>query len=126
MGEHVIGWKLDEGERRVLLLELPPTYPDVVADHVTLKTSQPAATPPPPDTAGEIIGVADDGAGVQAMVVRIDGSADRPGGGVYHITWSLDKAAGRTAKQSNDVLAELGWTPLETPKPVALKGARLS
>jgi hypothetical protein len=124
MGETVIGWSLDRDERRVLLGTMPPRYPDPDADHVTLKTRVEADAPPPTDVVGEIVGVADDGAGVQAMVVAIDGATDRPGGGTYHITWSLDKAAGRQARESNAVIAEHGWTPLETPKPVTLTGAR--
>ena len=48
-----------------------------------------------------------------AMVVRIGGTTDRQGGGTYHITWSLDREAGRRAKESNDVIAELGWSPEE-------------
>jgi hypothetical protein len=124
MTRTVIGWKLDAGERADLLAAHRPAYPDVVADHVTLKSGVAADARPPPDQRGEIVGVTDDGAGVQAMVVRIDGSTDRPGGGTFHITWSLDKARGRQARQSNDVLAAQGWTPLETPRPVTLTGAR--
>jgi hypothetical protein len=124
MTDHVIGWRLDRGERAVLLATMAPRYPDAVADHVTLKTRVEAQAAPPKDVVGEIVGVADDGTGVQALVVAIDGTTDRPGGGTYHITWSLDKAAGREARQSNDVIAERGWTPLETPRPVTLTGAR--
>jgi hypothetical protein len=120
----VIGWKLDKEQRQRLLAELPPAYRDVVADHVTLVSGVDRNASPPADKVAEIIGVADDGAGVQAMVVRIDGATDRPGGGTYHITWSLDKARGRQAKQSNDVIASQGWTPLKAPKPVSLLGAR--
>ena len=47
---------------------------------------------PPKDTSAEVIGQVDDGAGVQAFVVRIDGTTDRPDGRTYHITWSIDHA----------------------------------
>ena len=124
MAKHVTGWKLDEAERQKLLAQLPPRYPHVVADHVTLKTGVQPDTIPPADIGGEIVGEADDGAGVQAMVIRIDGATDRPGGGTFHITWSLDKDAGRKAKESNDVIAAQGWTPLQSPKTVTLIGAR--
>lgn len=56
------------------------------------------------------------------MVVAISGTTDRPGGGTYHITWSL--AAGREAKESNDVIAGLGWDRLERPLAVTLAPAR--
>ncbi len=55
-----------------------------------------------------MVGVADDGAGVQALVVEIGGSTRRPDGSAFHIAWSL--GAGRKAAESNDVIRERGWT----------------
>jgi hypothetical protein len=55
------------------------------------------------------------------MVVEIDGTTDRPGGGTYHITWSL--ADGRKAKESNDVLAAKGWQRLDEAIAVKLDPA---
>ncbi|MDB5417406.1 MAG: hypothetical protein JWP50_825 [Phenylobacterium sp.] len=104
-----VGWGLDPDEREALLKRFAPRYPNVVADHVTLKFGERAA-PLPTETVGEIIGEADDGAGVQAMVVRIGATTERPDGATYHITWSL--APGRQAKESNDVIARLGWRDL--------------
>jgi hypothetical protein len=75
----------------------------------------------PGETAGEIVGRADDGDGVEAMVVTIAGTTERPGGGTYHITWSL--ARGRKAKESNDVIAARGWTQLDSPIPITLQPA---
>lgn len=121
MGEHVIGWKLDPAKREALLATLPAQYGQVVADHVTLRSRVEADTPPPPPVRCRIIGAADDGQGVQAMVVEIDGQTDRPGGGTFHITWSL--AEGRRAVESNDVIAEHGWSLLE-PQDVQLTPAR--
>ncbi|MDB5495087.1 MAG: hypothetical protein JWP86_2424 [Phenylobacterium sp.] len=104
-----VGWSLDPDEREALLKRFAPRYPNVVADHVTLKFGDRAAALPT-ETAGEIVGEADDGAGVQAMVVRIGGTTERPDGSTYHITWSL--APGRQAKESNDVIARVGWRDL--------------
>ena len=112
-----VGWAVDEAERAALLARFPPRYPEVVADHVTLKLGKTPRLPTP--TIGEIVGEADDGRGVQAMVVRIDGTTDRPDGSTYHMTWSL--GPGREAKESNDVLKTLGWRPLPQPVPVRLK-----
>jgi hypothetical protein len=123
-GRHVIGWAVDAGERAALLARLAPVYPDVVANHVTLRAKVARDTPLPPAVACEIVGEADDGAGVQAMVVRIDGTTDRPDGSTFHITWSLDKAGGRRARESNDVIAERGWKPLPAPIPVTVRPAR--
>jgi hypothetical protein len=71
---------------------------------------------------GEIVGRADDGKGVEAMVVSIADTTARPDGSTYHITWSL--AHGREAVESNDVIATCGWTPLDLPMPVRLRPAR--
>lgn len=121
-GDGVIGWKLRGEQRAELLSTLPPRYPEAVADHVTLKSKAAAKAALPDEKEGEIVGRADDGAGVEAMVVRIGGTTDRPDGSTYHITWSL--ADGRRAKESNDVIAALGWILLDPPVPVALVPAR--
>ena len=71
-------------------------------------------------------GRADDGDGVEAMVVEIDGTTDRPDGSTYHITWSLDRAKGRRAGESNDVIRDLGWTSFADPVDVSVIPARFS
>jgi hypothetical protein len=112
------GWLLDPENRARLLERFPPRYAEVVAHHVTQKFGDSAAAPPT-ETAGEVVGEADDGAGVQALVVRIAGSTDRPDGSTYHITWSL--APGRKAKESNAVIAKRGFTWLAQPLPIRLQ-----
>ncbi|HEX6858967.1 MAG TPA: hypothetical protein VF138_02035 [Caulobacteraceae bacterium] len=106
----VIGWLVDEAERPGLLARFSPVYDKTIAHHVTLQSGLPDDAPPPPNVRCEIVGEADDGKGVQAMVVEIDGTTDRPDGSTYHITWSL--ADGRQARESNDVIAAHGWTPV--------------
>ncbi|HET7817106.1 MAG TPA: hypothetical protein VFK58_05965 [Sphingomicrobium sp.] len=117
----VIGWLLDEGDREKLLRQFPPRYEKTVAHHVTLKTDA-EKDPLPPQVKAEVVGRTDDGKGVEAMVVTIDGTADRPDGSTYHITWSL--ADGRRARESNDVLKERGWEELDHPIPVRLEPGR--
>ena len=121
-GDIVIGWKLDRDQRKELLQQFPPRYSEPVADHVTLAARVRRDAELPSETEGEIIGRADDGKGVEAMVVRIAGTTDRPDGSTYHITWSLEP--GRRAKESNDVIRECGWEEIELPMPVILKPAR--
>jgi hypothetical protein len=118
-GEDVLGWKLDRAQRSELLSRFPARYAQAVADHVTLKSRVGKTSSLPPEANGTIVGRSDDGRGVEAMVVRIGGSTDRPGGGTYHITWSL--AEGRDAKESNDVIAARGWEPVEPPTEVRLQ-----
>jgi hypothetical protein len=121
-GHQVIGWKVEEISRRELLQLFPPSYANIVADHVTLKAKVAADAALPGEVAGEIIGRADDGQGVEAMIVRLDGGTDRPDGSTYHITWSL--GPGRRAVESNDVIRDRGWEPLDLPQSVALIPAR--
>lgn len=106
----VIGWLLDPGVRQDLLQRIAPAYGEVVAHHVTLKSGAAPGEQAPEADAPQVVGLADDGEGVQALVVSIGGTPDRPGGGTYHITWSL--GPGRRAVESNDVIAARGWSPL--------------
>ena len=117
--ETVTGWKLGRGERETLLRDHPPHYAEAVADHVTLEVG---GSKLPPEVHAAIVGRADDGGGVEAMVVTIDGTSDRPDGSTYHITWSL--GPGRRAVESNEVIREHGWEPFDDPIPVTLTPAR--
>ncbi len=123
MGSYVTGWKLRrDGERDRLLERFPPKYERTIADHVTLRADASADAPLPRQVEARIVGRADDGDSLQCMVVEIDGSTDRPDGSTYHITWSL--GADRKAKESNDVLRERGWHPLDRPIPITLEPAK--
>ena len=119
MSGHVTGWKLGRGEREALLRNHPPRYDEAVADHVTLEVG---GKDLPGEVRAKIVGRTDDGKGVEAMVVTIDGTTDRPDGSTYHITWSL--GPGRRAKESNDVLRDHGWVPVAIPISVTLTPAR--
>ncbi len=120
----VLGWKLDRIQRAELLQRFPASYPDVIADHVTLRSGVSKADPLPSPVEAEIVGQVDDGAGLQALVVAVDGTTGRPDGSIYHITWSLDRSRGRKPVESNRVLAERGWHPLVRAVPVKLEPAR--
>jgi hypothetical protein len=117
------GWLLDPKTREMLLARYPPTYPNVVAHHVTLSSGIASDAGIPEYTRGKIIGRVDDGNGVEAMIVEIGGTTDRPGGGTYHITWSLDRAANREARESNDAIARLGWQPVSEAHEIELMPA---
>jgi hypothetical protein len=121
-GDTVVGWKLDRARRAELRKLFEPKYRNVVADHVTLVSRVAEETPLPDEVTAEIVGRIDDGQGVEALVVAIGGSTDRPGGGTYHITWSLGPR--RKARESNDVLANGPWQPLREAIPLTLIPAR--
>lgn len=115
-----VGWALPEAERAALLAAIPARYPDVIAHHVTLKFGVTEDYPLPVATNGRIVGIADDDKGLQAVVVAIDGTTDRPDGSTYHITWSLDRAAGYKAVQSNTLIREGGWSKISVPIDIEL------
>lgn len=123
MEKRTIGWLLDEADRATLLARFPPAWPDVIAHHVTLASA--SSDPLPAAIAGEVVGQVNDGEGLQALVVAIHGTTDRPDDSTYHITWSLDKARGRRAIESNEVLREQGWDRLDTPIPIRLTPSEL-
>ena len=118
----VTGWKLGASDREMLLRQFPPRYENVVADHVTLRVGATGETPLPPKPVAEVVGRADDGVGLECLVVSIDGTTDRPDGSTYHITWSLGPT--RKARESNDVLRDKGWDYLERPFAIDLEPAR--
>jgi hypothetical protein len=117
----VIGWLLAEDDRKKLLEQFPPKFEKTVAHHVTLRTEA-EKEPLPPEVTAQVVGRTDDEKGVEAMVVAIDGTTDRPDGSIYHITWSLGD--GRRARESNDVLKERGWDELDHPIPIRLQPGR--
>ena len=116
------GWLLHPLERNELLKLHPPRYADVVAHHVTLTSSFEKVDVPAP-TRGTIVAHVDDDKGVEALIVEIAGSTDRPDGGTYHITWSLDRSRNREAKESNDAIEKCSWQRLATPREIELMPA---
>ncbi len=118
----VTGWKLPPQEREQLLERFAPRYENVIADHVTLRVGATPATPLPRKPDARIVGRADDGDSLECLVVELDGTTDRPDGSTYHITWSLGR--GRQARESNDVLRDRGWRPIDAPILVELEPAR--
>jgi len=103
------GWLLPERDRAELLQRFPPVYHDVIAHHITLAMGVHEL---PTATIATVVGMVDDDEGIQALVVAVDGSMERPDGGTYHITWSVDRETfNRKPFHSNEVIAEIGWKP---------------
>ena len=110
-------WELDDAERAALLEQFPPIWPDIYAHHVTCGGSDEICLQDV--ETGRIVGIVDDGNGLQALVVEINGTVHRPDGSLFHITWSLDRSRGRKPVDSNDVLKNLVWDRIDPP--VAIK-----
>lgn len=119
-GAPILGWKIDRADRARLLARFPPRYAQTVADHVTFGRTDKA--PQMPDARhATVIGRADDGEGVEALVVEVCGTSDRWDGSTYHVTWSL--GPGREAVESNQVIAESGWQPVAGAPTIGLARA---
>lgn len=104
---------LDEETRTKLEKRFPPKYPDFIGHHVTVEFGVPKDTEAPeqPSTV-KVVGHADDLNGIEALVVAVNGKTKRPDGSIYHITWSIDRDAGRKPVDSNKVLQK-GYTKVE-------------
>ncbi len=105
-----IAFELDERSRNILLKTFPPKYPEAIGHHITHQFGVPEGTKLPSEPEDvKVIGIADDTIGLEALVVAINGSLSRPDGGLYHITWSLDREQGRKPVHSNNLIKERGY-----------------
>lgn len=114
---------VSDDSRQVLSETFPPKYSTVLGDHITYEFGVAPGTQAPPTAAKvNVIGYVDSGDGIEALVVAIDGSTQRPDGSTYHITWSLDRAK-YSPKDSNKLLRTKKFTlVLSIPISVTPKG----
>jgi len=80
----------DEATRELLAEKFPPKYSKFIGHHVTVEFGVPADAEPPEDAEVKVLGIKDSGDGLEALVVSVGGETQRPDGGTYHITWSLE------------------------------------
>lgn len=101
---------LTPANRAALAARFPPKYDKFVGHHITYEFGAPenAEAPPTPKTI-KVIGYIDSGDGIEALVVSVDGSTDRPDGRTFHITWSLQPEV-YSAKHSNELLKSKRYT----------------
>lgn len=102
----------DESRARILE-RLPPSFPEVIAHHITYRFPDKEA--PPQVMEVRVIGHAkNQDLGIECLVVSLDGVSLRPTGGIYHITLSLDRSLGAKPVHSNRILKS-PWIELDTP-----------
>jgi hypothetical protein len=96
---------LTQQSRNHLKSIFPPKYPDFIGHHVTLKfgVDRKELPAPLPDRVS-VVGYVDDGEGLEALLVALNGNTDRPDGSKYHITWSLDRSLGKKPVDSNAII----------------------
>ena len=97
---------LSPSARAEVLKRFPPKFPDVIAHHVTRQfgVSGNAAYIEPAQV--EVVAYVCDES-LEALVVAVNGTINRPDGKVFHITLSLDKSKGRKPVDSNAVIKDL-------------------
>jgi|SRR5271157_569273 len=88
--EHYTAYVLDDASRNALAERFPPKYPKFIGHHITQEFGVGKDAEVPQPAQAKVIGYADSGDGLEALVVTVGGHADRPDGKRYHITWSLD------------------------------------
>lgn len=99
-------YQLTERSRKKLFLLFPPKYPEFIGHHITVNFGVSAdAELPKQTTLVEIVGYIDNGDGVEGFLVEIDGTSDRPSGGKFHITWSIDRSKGYKPVNTNDYIS---------------------
>ncbi|MCB9991131.1 MAG: hypothetical protein H6867_07095 [Rhodospirillales bacterium] len=81
---------LTKEARQALIDRFPPAYPVVKANHITHRYGADGFGDLFQPKKIEVVGMVDDGNGLQALIVTVNGEQSRPDGWPYHITWSLD------------------------------------
>lgn len=105
-----LAYELSAADRAKLARIFPPKFSDFIGHHCTYKFGVMADAPLPPEASLRVVGFASDDS-LECLVVDVDGSIRRPDRGTFHITWSLDRSAGRKPVDSNELLRG-GYTPI--------------
>lgn len=111
-----VGWEIPERDRANLKNIFNPSYSRFFGHHCTLQFGVLETVDLPVEIDGYVVGEVDRD-GVQALVLMIGGDINRPGGGLYHITWSLDN--NHKPVDSNAAI-DTGWHIIDHPVHVNL------
>ena len=106
---------LNDSDRSRLAQHFPPKFPEFIGHHITYAVGVPTDSDLPETQTIHVVGYACDEAGIEALVVEVDGTTRRPDGRTFHVTWSLDRDAGFKPVKSNELIANHGFTRLASP-----------
>lgn len=97
------GYEIEAGSRQKIMDLFPPKYPDVLGHHITEKfgVKNPEEVPEQPERVF-LVGYIDNGEDVEGFLVEVDGTVNRPSGGKYHLTWSIDRSNGAKPVHTNN------------------------
>lgn len=107
-------FELSHDSRSKLAQTFPPKFSEFIGHHITYKRGAKSDQPLPEATTFRVVGYACNDAGIECLVVEVDGTTTRVDGGTYHCTWSLDRGAGFKPVNSNDLL-QGGWDKIPNP-----------
>ncbi|MBQ8750601.1 MAG: hypothetical protein IJZ30_03065 [Alphaproteobacteria bacterium] len=113
-------YEIDKDSKAMLMEKFPPKYPEVKYDHVTICMGGLEAQTPEPAEKVEVVGIADDGNGIEALIVKVNDLAVRNDGKPWHITASYDTS--KLAPAEFDVFAKPGKEKAKPYKPVTSNG----
>ena len=103
-----LAFKLSDATKQEILDLYTPRYKKVDCDHVTLEFTNPTEEVRQEfeGASMEVVGY-QFGPGTDCLVVKVNGSINRPDGGIFHITLSVK--GGHKAVESNDLLKLQGY-----------------
>ena len=107
------GYEIEQGSRNKLMALFPPKYPNVLGHHITEKFGVKNGEVPEQPKQVLIIGYINNGEDVEGFLVEVDGTTDRPSGGKYHLTWSIDRSKGAKPVHTNNYVNAA--VPLKRP-----------
>ncbi len=108
---------LTDKSRNELAEKYPPKYSNFVGHHVTIAFGVPVDSEVPEEADVSVLGIKDTGDGLEALVVSVNGSTERPDGSTYHITWSLEPDK-YSPKDSNTLMNNGKKYTLSLPTPL--------
>lgn len=110
-------YTLTPADKAALLRRFPPTHPRVIADHISAQSLQHMHLVKDGPATGEVIGTFDKD-GMQALIVRVNGSETTASGAPFHVSWSTD--FGKHSREIGPAIARLGFERLAEPVPLDL------
>lgn len=108
------GYLLSQDSRDKLRKIFPPKNSTWLGHHITETFGVPSDHPEPETPSRvQVVGYAES-EGLEGLLVSIDGTTERPNGGKYHITWSIDKEKGVKPVHTNKIINDAqSITPID-------------
>lgn len=98
------GYLLSENDRNKLASLFPPKNPTWLGHHITETFGVDANHPPPKKPSSVMLIEYLEEDGIEGFLASVDGTVNRPSGGKYHLTWSIDKGKGRKPVDTNNIV----------------------